>query len=396
MNFTDKSLSALKPEDKLYFVREARGFTVRVMPSGFKTFLYIYEMKGKKVHLNLGVYPQTSVAEARQLYTAAYLKVASGIDPKQESIKVVEKAKEDNSLTFGHFAELFLVWSKANYCTSWHRTNELSLKHDVLPYWKDTKIEDIRRRDAIALIERVAARSAGQAANVQKAARSVFDYALQREFTDNNPMLRLVKVIPALKVTSRERTLSDKELKQLWYSIDAGPGDSKTKRALKLILVTAQRPGEVAGMRHEEIEGEWWTIPSERAEKGRGEHLVYLTPTALQLIGSGKGFVFPSPRPKKPLGRNSLAQLVSSPTAGKEPYYGLPRWTPHDFRRTARTNMARAGVVDEHAEAVLAHCKQGVKKVYNKYEYKEEKKAALLTWEELLLSIINPVCPVVL
>ena len=396
MQFTDKYIANLKPTGKRYFVREQRGFAIRVQPSGLRTFFYIYTFEGERKHFNLGDYPEVSLAEARKEYLKNYLIVSRGLDPKAAPVVEKQDEEKEEDLTFGHFAELFLAWSEKNHVPSWYKTNKLSLNNDVLPYWKDKKITDIRRRDAIELLERVAKRAPGQSANVQKAARSVFDYAIQREYRDDNPMLRLSKVIPALKVTTRERTLTDAEIKYLWTAIDAGPGDDFTKRALKLILVTAQRPGEVSGMHRDELDGCWWTIPKERAEKGKGDHLVYLTPTALQLIGDREGFIFPSPKDGQPLGRNSLAQLVSSEMTKKgevtkQPYYGLPRWTPHDLRRTARTCMARIGIIDEHAEAVIAHCKQGIKKVYNKHEYQEEKKQALIKWEAELLRITSEV-----
>ena len=70
-------------------------------------------------------------------------------------------------------------------------------------------------------------------------------------------------------------------------------------------------------------------------------------------------------------------------------YFDLPTWTPHDLRRTARTEMARIGVPEEHAEAVLNHKKQGIVKVYNLHQYADEKKVALLQWEAELLRIIG-------
>jgi len=391
-NFTDKMIQGLKGGEKKYYVREVRGFTIQVMPTGSKTFMYICELEGKKRYKVLGTYPTMSLAQAREVYSEAYRKVKKGLSP-DEPAPDMEIQKEEVT-TFGHFAELCLAWAEREYSPSWYKTIKLSLNNDVLPYWKDKEISTIRRRDAIELLERVSARSVGMTANVHNAARSVLDYALQREYIDANPMLRLSKVVPSLKVVARERVLSDSEIRLLWSAIDDGPGDPTTKRALKLILVTAQRPGEVAGMHRREIEGKWWIIPKERAEKGRGDHMVYLSPTALSLIGDAKGYIFPSPRPNQPIGRNALSQMVSTTmmkagVVAKDPYYGIPRWTPHDLRRTARTCMARAGVIDEHAEAVLAHCKQGIKKVYNKYEYQEEKKQALLTWEAALLGLLS-------
>jgi integrase len=114
-------------------------------------------------------------------------------------------------------------------------------------------------------------------------------------------------------------------------------------------------------------------------------HRVYLTPTALELIGNEEGFIFPSYRMANGyISRQTLSQHVATRN-----YFDLPKWTPHDLRRTARTEMARIGIPEEHAEAVLNHKKQGIVKVYNLHQYADEKKAALLLWEAELLRIIG-------
>lgn len=390
MQFTDKFIQNLKPTDKKVYVRETRGFCLRIMPSGVKTFLYLYTINGKRQELNLGNYPYVKLTDAREAYNDAYKLVNKGIDPKEYN-KAIEEAKERaRYTTFEHFSTEYMKHSKEHHALAWHKTLDLSLKNDVLPAWQDRDITEIKRRDVIALLETVAKRSPGQAANVHKAVRGVFDYALQREHIEFNPAIGLSKAVPALKGNSRDRILTDQEIKTIWHTLD----DSPISKALKLILVTAQRPGEVAGMHINEIEVGvnkplcatcrgcgLWTIPQERAEKGKGDHLVYLTPTALELMRElqecSDGLIFD-------VKRNSLSQVVS-----RSKYYNLPRWTPHDLRRTARTLMARIGVIDEHAEAVLAHSKPGIKKVYNRYEYQEEKKAALLKWEAELLRIVQ-------
>lgn len=384
--FTDKLISNLKPKEKKYYMREGRGFGVQVMPSGAKTFLYIYTFEGKRKQLNLGMYPHVKLADARRAYNDAYNLVNKGINP-QALAETTTEVKEREDLTFGYFARLFLTQSEQRHSAGYYRTNKLSLNNDVLPFWKDKLITDIRRRDAIELLERVAKRSKGQVANVHKAARSVMEYALDRDYIDANPMLRLIKPIPDLKQAARDRYLSDVEIKAAWEAIETGPGGEGTKKALKLILVTAQRPGEVTGMHRREIDGNWWTIPKERVKNSKGDHMVYLTPTALMLIGNGEGFIFPSFDEDKHIHRQALSQTVCTKT--KPPYYGLPRWTPHDLRRTARTVMSRLNIPDNHIEAVLNHSRDGMKKVYDCHDYREEKKAALLLWEAELLRLLK-------
>jgi integrase len=382
--FTDKYLQNLKPDGKKKFIREGRGFALQVMPSGSKTFMYIYTSNGKRIHLYLGQYPHVSLAEARLKYNEAYNKVQMGEDPALPPAP--QKDEEPVASTFGDFADLYLKWSEANHATAWFKTVKMSLENDVLPFWKDRPMADIKRRDAIALLERVAARAPGQAKNVHKVARAVFEYAIHREHLEANPMLKLSKVVPTLKPVVKKRILSDSEIRQVWRALDEGPGDERTKAAIKLVLVTAQRPVEVASMHRSQIDGNWWTMED---TKNNEAHRVYLTATALELIGDGEGYIFPSYKPgpsgeARPIVRQTLSQHVAS-----QKYFDLPVWTPHDLRRTARTVMARLGIPEEHAEAVLNHKKQGVVKVYNLHQYANEKKAAMLLWEAELQRIIG-------
>jgi integrase len=382
--FTDKYLQSIKPEEKKKIIREGRGFALQVMPSGVKTFLYIYTFNGKRRSLALGHYPYLSLAEARLKYNEAYKKLQSGEDPSPET-----KRAEETPTTFGHFAALYMRWSEANHVRAWYKTVKLSLENDVIPVWQDRPIAEIKRRDAITLLEGIAARAPGQAKNVHKVARAVFEYAIEREYLDANPMLKLSKIVPSLKPVVKKRVLTDSEIRQVWQALNAGNGDPRTERtkaALKLILVTAQRPGEVAAMHRSQIDGRVWALEHTKNDQ---PHQVYLTDTALKLIGTGDGFIFSSCRvagadEPRPIARQTMGKHVAS-----NKYFGLPPWTPHDLRRTARTIMARLGVPEEHAEAVLNHKKQGIVKVYNLHQYAKEKKAALLLWEAELLRIIK-------
>jgi integrase len=394
--FTDKLISNLQPKEMKYYYRGDKGFALRVMPSGAKTFLLIYTHNKKRRELNLGSYPHVKLAEASQKYRDSYSLVAKGIDPQEQNKAIAEVNDIEADCSFGTFAALYLTWSEQQHVPALYKTNKLSLINDVLPFWKDTLITDIGRRDVITLLTRVAQRAPGQASNVHRAARGVFNHALELEYIKANPCLNLNKIVPELKYKPRKRRLDDQEIRAVWSSLKDSSRESVTRRALKLILVTAQRPGEVAGMHSSEIQvgaGKpicatcrrcgLWTIPAERM-KGREVHTVYLTATALELIGTTEGYIFPSTTPLKPIKRAALAEFVN-----RVYYINLPRWTPHDLRRTVRTCMEDLGIPEAHSEAVIAHCKKGIVKTYNLHEYKEEKRAALLKWEARLLKLVR-------
>jgi integrase len=242
----------------------------------------------------------------------------------------------------------------------------------------------------------------------------MFNFAVEKDIMEHSPCFGVKK---PTKTEHKDRVLADAELVIFWNGLDRAAMSHEIRRALKLILVTAQRPGEVIGMHSDEIDGNWWTIPSERSKNGR-THRVYLTPMALELIGKKQGYIFESPRPikvdgqeeiPKPMDVNAIAYAVRrnveepkkntgnkdaekekrSEDAATKKKLIMEVWTPHDLRRTAATNMSALGFSDEVVDAVLNHVKKGVIAIYNRHRYDKEKKAALESWERKLASIIT-------
>ena len=390
--FTDKFIQSLKATDKKYYVRELNGFSILVAPTGSKTFTYIYELYGKRKYLNLGKYPQISLAEARSAFSEAYKKVHSKVDP---SISIPDQELVAEELTMNWLIAKYTGHVQASKDSEkWKRDRINTLNKIYLPSMGNLKISQVGKRYAISLLEKAIQRGATAAKNDQRILRGLFEYAIEREYTTHNPFSKLTKALPALRATSRDRVLDVKEIKHWWCSLDTLPVRSRYKRALKVILLTGQRPGEVAGIHSAEIiqekSGDWvWTIPSARS-KNKVPNRVYLTKTVLELLGplDKDSYLFPSTwlGGSMPIDINTLSQIGNK---APQRYFGLPRWTPHDLRRTMRTHLSRLGVRSDPAEALLNHLKQGMRKVYDIYEYDAEKKEALLRWETELLRILK-------
>ena len=439
--FTEKAIAAAKPKSARYYLREGRGFALQILPSGAKAFVYLFELNKSKGYVLLGHYPDCSLADARIAYNDAYKLVKRGIDPRDQKKAVAEEkanaAREaaqeaeaavaavthlekytfDTLLKEGvpeNFVpttveQLAGVWfvnySKENHSERWQGSAVSCIKVHILPGIGQMEIAAVRHKHAVTLIQRIASTVPGSARNTMKFARQMFKYACRQEWAEIQPFIEITESVPKIAPKADERHLDDDEVVKAWEEISKSASSLEIKRALKLILVTAQRPGEVAQMHRDQIKGRWWTIPSEVAGKNEREHRVYLTVTALKLIGDGKGYIFPSGRGKRGhVSQNALSQAINrgylsdevvkivgnrNIKARKEPYFGMKPWSPHDLRRTARTNMARVGVLDEVGEEVVNHIKPGVVGVYNKYRYDNEKKDALLRWEGLLLEILN-------
>lgn len=419
MTFTDTFIRKLKPAEKKYVRGEGNGFTIRVMPSGVKTWLYVYAFDGKRREMNLGGYPDVTLETARGRFDAARARVKNGFDPLAEKEQAAEARR--NAFTVADLVEEYIDKHAKPSKKRWQDDKRL-LDKEVVPVWGKRKAEDIKKRDVVLLLEAIVERGAPAMSNqTLKVTRKMFNFAIERDILQTTPFLG-VKAL-ALNVR-RERTLSESEIKMLWTSLDDASISPDIKRALKLVLVTAQRPGEVAGMHTDELDGRWWTIPSERSKNAKA-HRVYLTDTALDMIKAQiahvkqdreisddveyKGFVFPCPHRSKeqPIDSHALpvavrrnlkwpvvdkkgAQLfdkAGNPVA--ENKLGVEKFTPHDLRRTAATFISSAGEMDEVIDSVLNHVKQGIIRTYNLNKYDKEKQKALEAWERKLNSIVS-------
>ncbi|RII25133.1 MAG: integrase [Geobacter sp.] len=403
--FTDKMIQNLKRSNRKYMRGEGYGFNIRVTPSGSKTWLYIYTFDEKRKELNLGGYPEVTLETARSKFEEARKLVKNGIDPSAAA----EQAKEERrkTPTVDDLISEYIARHAKVFKKCWEEDERL-LRKEISPDWGKKKAVEITKRDVILLLEKIVDRGSPAMSNqVLKIARKMFNFAIERDILQHTPFFRVKALAPN---TRRERNLTEAEIKTFWSSIEDAAMSDEIRRALKLVLVTAQRPGEVSGIHPREIDGRWWTIPAERAKNGQA-HRVYLTDTALELIGDtkGEGFIFPCPHKKKekPIDSHALPVAVrrnikwplidkdGSPLHGKsgepvtENRFKIEPFTPHDLRRTASTFMGELGFIDEVIDAVLNHVKSGMIGIYNRYKYDKEKQEALESWERKLLGIIT-------
>lgn len=379
IKFSDRYIKALQPKEKEYCIREGHGFTLRVYPSGVKSFEYIYTINGKRRRMALGVYTHVSLADARQKHRDAVDLLASGVDPQNPP----ELPQTPAILTVNQLAEKYFVHIETHLVKRSVRQQKRTIEADVLPVWGDRPITEIRRRDAVALIEQVARRAPGQARNVLLNARTMFSFAVHREMIEYNPFSGVGAAVPSTAPGEVDRVLTGDEIINVWWALTK-KGSEIVRHAILLTLITGQRPGEVVGMHSSEIDTDfrWWTIPPERSKNGR-ENRVYLTNLARKLIPPLDGYCFPAQ--KKAKGHLSEGSLSHHITYYLDPpYLGLPRWTPHDLRRTAATKLAELGCSDEIIDEIQNHKKRGVIKTYNKYRYDKEKKIWLEKWSKYL------------
>lgn len=435
IRFDDPTIRNLEIRPAVYecLADKEPGFGIRVHPSGTMTFFYQYKIDGKRRFMTLGNYPKTTLKTARQFYQAEVSKVkalrrgsADGIDPvlekkRKKEIRIAEEAARLQASTVSELCTDYLEKYAQNFKKSWEEDQRI-LNREVVPYWGKRKAQDIKKRDVIILVEAIVERgSPGMANNTFKIIRKMFNYAVEKDILQFSPVTGVKLPSPQ---NFRERVLSEEEIKTLWNKLDTAYISRDITIVLKLILLTAQRPGEVIGIHTREIDSDWWTLPSDRAKNGK-THRVFLTPTVKTIINQTieriktakelpfdatyEGYIFPCPHKdkNKPIDRHATSRAISRNLSwpmtddnGNQLYLkngelvtinrlGVDRFTPHDLRRTAATFLAKMGFMDEVIDAVLNHSKQGVIKIYNQYRYDKEKRMALEAWEQKLRTIIS-------
>lgn len=391
-SLTDATVKKTPPPEKgrkLIFDshRDApRGFGLRITAGGGRAFVLRYQSKdGRDRLMTIGEHPTWSLKAARQQAGEWRREIDNGVD-------VLEQRRREK-------AEPTVAEAVKSYCDrhadklASGRAIRATLTNHLVPELGKKKLHDVRRRDVVAVVEKLAESKARQAALLLTYTKQVFAWAEDREIIEANPVATLKphKIDQGMKPKQRARVLSDAEIRKLWEAEAVEGMTPETLVALKLVLVTGQRPGEVAGMRWSEIQGKTWEIPADRRGKTSTEHRVPLTDTALALLKQVKGrededIVF-ARRRGQAMTVAALGRAVGRCTKALG-NRGPEHWTPHDLRRTCRTGLAAAGVGEVVAEVVIGHTRKGIAATYDQHKYEREKRKALEQWERRLLRIV--------
>jgi integrase len=342
-----------------------------VTQSGRKTFVVRYRLNGKRPRVTIGSYPAFGLADARARARTILLQVGSGEDPSRAE-------------SFAELADLYLDRHAKPKKRSW-RYDERQLKRDLLPAWGKRKAVDIRRSDVHEVLDGILDRGSPAMANRTRALISkVFNFGITRGIVEHNPAAH---VPPPARLQSRQRVLSEEEIRELWTLFDSHLLTPLMAASFKLRLLTAQRGIEVLSMQWDQVDGIWWTIPPEVAKNGLA-HRVPLSAQAkavldeIQNHSGGSQWVFPSPREDGPI---QWVQKASRQLRDNTSF----EWTPHDLRRTAATFMASMGVSRLVIAKILNHAETTVTAVYDRASYDREKQSALQLWGSRVETIVH-------
>ncbi|WP_244369564.1 tyrosine-type recombinase/integrase [Pseudoalteromonas xiamenensis] len=347
----------------------------------------------------LGRSPALSALKARELAKQYIGDVSRGIDVFLEQKKQAEaQAQEMNTPTVQALASEFLQ----RYIKPKRKDPdeiERMFAKDVLPLIGAVKLKDITRRDIISkVLDPITDRGSGTQANkTLSILKQMFDFGVDRDLLQGNPLASLKRKNIGGEEKSRTRALEFEEILQVFGRLPKLGVSAQVIYALKFIVLTGCRPQEVTGAKWEEFDFDkmMWTIPAERVKQKKGGeriHKVPINPNMVILLDELRAafsylsseYVFPSTtcinvKPgEQPIDRHSLSKAINR----KHKELGVPKFVPHDLRRTLATRLGDKDIGADPivVEKILNHELQGVQKVYNLQEYMEERRQALLDW----------------
>ena len=333
-----------------------------------------------------GLFPAISIAEARGWARELNALVEKGIDPR-EAIRA-EKLRSVMTVTHAH--ELYMAAVRDGRSSRAKRINkprtikdkEDIFKLDIAPKIGKRSIYEVSESDLIRLVETKGKTAKIRANRLAAELKVFFGWAASLRGLEVGLEIDPSRRLGDLRFpeTPRSRKLSMQEIE--WFLKALVDEPAHFRRGMLLCLLTAARISEVACARTEEVVDGIWTIPASRAKNSQS-HRIALGPWGRSLIASDSEWVFPAEKVLGPRNRSTWYKARDNVHARMVEFAGHPieRFTPHDFRRTARSNTKRLNVDFDTAEAMLNHVKKGLERTYDLYELEDEKRNWFLKWE---------------
>lgn len=384
MPLTNQTILTAKPKPRLYRLADANGLCLEVAPTGSKLWRYRYRFNGKAKMLSLGAYPAVTLAAARQKRDAARRLLDEGTDPLADRL-ATKQAQAIEGHTFEALAREWHAFQVPRWAKATADKVDAYLESDLLPALGKRPVKAIARTELVALLRTIEDRGAH---NVAKKTRQwlsqIFRFGLAKGVVDSNPATDLDVVAAHAPATRHHPHVTFADLPELLDKIDTANISAMTKHAIRLLVLTAVRPGELRNAPWSEfdLDAATWTIPKERM-KARRPHLVPLPRQAvailrnLQELTGAYDLVF--------AGRNSTARPMSENTVNKAlktaGYEG--RQTGHGFRHLLSTELNGRGYNRDWIERQLAHGDNDeIRDTYNHATYLEQRREMMQAWAD--------------
>ena len=404
---TDMQVKALKPTGKIYKVADQQGLYVAVTRTGVVSFRFDYRINGRRETLVLGQYDSTlgakkprdpdeldygmsvTLAEARLLMTRARRSVERGESPSRD--KAEKRVEAAEALTFGRWAEKYFAETKLAESTRAMRKSIYD--RNLAAEFGRLKLEEITPTRLMTRCERIKERgAAAPAVHTREIVLQVFRFVQARGLKIDNPA-EAIRPSAIATFKARDRALSPSEIHVFFAALEQTATMPTLRLAMKFMLLTLVRKSEFIEATWDEVNFDeaTWTIPKERMKAGR-HHNVYLSQQALDILVAFKtcfgasSYLHPGryettlPISAATLNRviDVTVELIRDRGEDFEPF------TVHDLRRTASTLLHEAGFNSDWIEKCLAHEQRGVRAVYNKAEYAEQRRTMMQSWADML------------
>ena len=391
---TDREIKNLKAGEKRYTAKDAvaNGLFLDITKTGVKSWHYRYSLAGKQERLVLGRYPDLSLKDARQLRDAAASQVAKGISPQQQKIK--EQQGQLETVLFRDYGERYL-----NEVIKKDRKDPynmvLCLSNDIYPMLGHIPLDQVSIEDMRRTIWRKKEQGYDAAANqVRGLLKRMFDYAMTLGLVPYNPVL----AIPSRhvhKTKPRDRYLSTGEIRSYYTTLLNSRLYKPRKLGLLLSLLTLLRKSELLAAKwgHVDFDGGIWHIPETKADSATGhsrEMVVYMSTQVaeilkeLKTIAGDEPYVFVGRQRGTHISANAFNTAQKTALALTD----IPNFTIHDLRRTASTHLNEQGFNRDAIEKCLNHTATGVRGVYNKAEYANDRIIMMQKWSDYIFSLI--------
>lgn len=393
MSITVAQVKQAKPKAKSYKITDGNGLYLLIHANGSKYWRMDYRFEGKRKTLALGVYPEISLASARDFRDEARLKIRSGSDPSSE--RRMKKVKEAGAVDF-RFVALDWFEKKMPDKSDRHRQRAMSIfTRDLFPKLGHRPIHEIAATELLAALRKIEERNAFEVAHrARTTAGQVFRYGIASGFCEHDISVGLRGALRDQPPTQHRAAITEpEELSSLIIAIYGYKGTPVVCAALKLSALLFQRPGEIRQMEWTEIDWakERWCIPG-RKMKGKRDHIVPLSRQALVVLKeihtlTGRGvYVFPSQRgPSRPLSNNGVRAALRTMGFDNE------TMDAHGFRATARTildevlNFRVDYIEHQQARAV----KDSTGRAYNRTKYLPERVEMMQAWADYLDTLLD-------
>jgi integrase len=384
---TDIKLRNLKPRARPYQVADGEGLVIEVRPNGQKAWLYRYRLYSRQEKLSIGSYPDTTLAEARDAHKAARKTVGAKKSPAQ--LKQEEKRRYSDDLeTVSGLAKAYLADHIDKLVSA--KRGRYYIEKKILPVIGRKFLENVTPRDCTAIVEKIKKDGAPAVARkVLEQLRGLFGYAVDRHLLTLNPaaQVRAAKIIG--RSESRSRVLSAEEIRRYLTHIAELPTSQANRIAYRLILLSLVRKGELIKARQSDVhlESGEWVLHPENTKTGK-EHVVYLSKQAKKLferligLAGESPWILPGRDPNTHISMTTLNQAIFVAKDKEKKYEWLNTVWIHDLRRTGSTHLHDLGWPSDVIEKALNHTVSGVRGVYNRALYREQRREMLQAWAD--------------